>query len=91
MALMKYKDILILAKDKIKEVMAPLRAHEMKKKAELESAKLDSSIAEKEQLVQEVASSYPLDFDKLINAIDDLELIKRRKGQFDKIIDEMFG
>lgn len=91
MPLMKYSDILVLAKDKIKEAMAPLRAREMRKKAELEACKLDSTIAEKEQAIQELASEYPINFDKLIDAIDDLELIQRRKVQFEKIINEMFG
>ncbi len=91
MALIKYKDVLILCKDKIKEALAPLRAREMKKKAELEVCKIDSQIAEKEQKIQEIASEYPIDFHKMIDAIDDLDLIKRRKEQFEQIIDEMFG
>lgn len=90
MALMKYSDVLTYAKDKIKEVMAPLRAHEMKKKAELEVAKIEGFIAEKEQHIQEIAAQYPIDFDKMIEAIDDLELTKRRQEQFNKIIAEMF-
>lgn len=91
MSLMKYKDILVLAKEKITEAMAPLRAREMKKKAELEACKLESIIAEEEQNIQEYASEYPIKFDRLIDAMDDLDLVKRRKDQFDKIIKEMFG
>jgi hypothetical protein len=90
MSLLKYKEILVLAKEKINEVMAPLRAREMRKKGELEACKLESIIAEKEQKIQEYASTYPIDFDKLIDAIDELELVKRRKEQFEKIIQEMF-
>lgn len=88
--LMKYKDVISLAKDKIKETMAPLRAREMKKKAELEVCKLDSEIIEKEQKIQEFAAEYPIDFDKILDAIDELDLIKRRQEQFGKIITEMF-
>lgn len=91
MSLMKYKDVLVLAKEKVKEAMAPLRAREMRKKAELEVCKLDSLIAEKEQTVQECASEYPINFDRLIDCLDELELTKRRKEQFEKIIEEMFG
>ena len=91
MSLLKYKDVLILCKDKIKEAMAPLRAREMRKKGELEVCKIDSDIAEKEQKIQEYASEYPINFDKLIDALDELELVKRRKEQFEKIIEEMFG
>ncbi len=91
MALLKYKDVLVLCKDKIKEALAPLRAREMKKKAELEVCKIDSQIAEKEQKIQEIASEYPIDFHRMIDAIDDLDLITRRKEQFEQIINEMFG
>ncbi len=91
MALLKYKEILTLAKEKITEAMAPLRAREMRKKAELEACKLESVIAEKDQKIQEYASEYPINFDKMIDAIDELELVKRRKEQFEKIIEEMFG
>lgn len=91
MALLKYKDVLILCKEKVKEAMAPLRAREMRKKGELEVCKIDSKIAEREQKIQEYASEYPIDFDKLLDALDDLELVKRRKEQFEKIIDEMFS
>lgn len=89
-ALMKYKDVLVLAKEKVKEAMAPLRAREMKKKAELEVCKMDSAIAEKEQKIQECASEYPINFDKLMDSIDELELTQRRKEQLERIIKEMF-
>lgn len=91
MALMKYTEVLTLCKEKINAAMAPLRAREMKKKAELEVAKLDGSIAEKEQEIQEIGSAYPIDFDRLIKAIDHLDLTKRRKTQFETIINEMFS
>jgi hypothetical protein len=91
MSLLRYKDLLILCKEKVQEAMAPLRAREMRKKGELEVCKLESLIAEKEQKVQEYASKYPIDYDRLIDALDELELTKRRKEQFESIIGELFG
>lgn len=91
MSLMKYKDVLVLAKEKIQEAMAPLRAREMRKKGELEICKLDSTIAEKQQKIQECASRYPIDFHQLLDSLDDLELTQRRKEQFEKVLAEMFG
>ena|ERR1700722_11052001 len=91
MALMKYKEIIKLAKDKVNEVLATPRAHEMQKRAEHEISKLDCSLAEQEQAIQELAAKYPIDFDKLIGALDELELTKRRKTQFQQIIKEMFA
>lgn len=83
MILMKYKD-------KINEARVPFRARETAKKAELEVCKLESLIAEKEQIIQELSSNYPIDFNKLIDSLDQLELTKRRKEQFEIIL-EMFG
>lgn len=91
MNLMKYKDILAMAKEKVNEAKAPYRAREMSKKAELEVCKLESRIADREQKIHELSSKYPIDFDKLIDALDELDLTKRRKEQFDIIINEMFG
>jgi len=91
MALIKYRELLVLAKEKINEAMAPLRSKEMRKKAELEICKIESMIAEKEQKIQEYASKYPIPFDELIEALDDLDLVKRRKEQFETIINEMFA
>lgn len=89
--LMKYKDVLALCKEKINEAKAPLRAREMRKKAELEVCKLESVLADREQKINELSSEYPIKFDKLLDAIDDLELTQRRKEQFEKVIGEMFG
>lgn len=91
MNLMKYKDVLALAKEKIAEAKAPFRAREMSKKAELEVCKLESTIADREQKINELSSEYPINFDKLIDAIDDLDLTKRRKEQFENIITQMFS
>lgn len=91
MTLMKYKDVLALAKEKINEAKAPFRAREMSKKAELEVCKLESTIADREQRIHELSSEYPINFDALIDALDELELTRRRKDQFQQIITEMFG
>lgn len=91
MTLMKYKDVLALCKEKINEAKAPFRAREMSKKAELEVCKLESTIADREQKVHELSSEYPINFDSLIDALDELELTRRRKEQFEEIIAQMFG
>ncbi len=91
MNLMKYKDVLALCKEKINEAKAPLRAREMRKKAELEVCKLESVLADREQKIQELSSEYPIKFDALLDAIDELELTQRRKEQFERVITEMFG
>ena len=38
----------------------------------------------------EIASTHPVDFDRMIKALDELALMERRKKQFEKIKNEMF-
>lgn len=91
MKLMKYSDVLTLAKDKLKEVMAPIRAREMRIKAELEVARIEGQIAEKEQVIQDAVSKYPLEFDTVLESLDELDLLKRRRDQFNSLITDLFG
>lgn len=91
MKLMKYKDILAMTKEKINEAMAPLRAREMRKQGELELCKLETEIVEKEAAIRELSKDYPLNFSRLIDRIDDLELLTLRKERFEEILKEMFA
>ena len=90
MKLPSYKSVLKLGKEKIQESLAPIRALQAKKQAELEIAKLDEKIATAEAEIHEICSEHPLNFNKLIEAQDELALTERRKEQFKKIIDELF-
>jgi hypothetical protein len=90
MKLSPYKEILKWSKEKIDESLAGVRAHKAKKQAELEIAKLDESIATKEAHIKEVCSDKEIDFGKLIQSLDELALMERKRKQFQKIISELF-
>lgn len=85
-----YAKALTFAKEKVTELMAPVRAREQRKRAELEMAKIDGKLIEQEQLIQDLCMKYPIDFDKLIEAIDETALLERRKKQFEDIVEQMF-
>lgn len=85
-----YEKLLKIGKEKVQELLAKPRSLEMKHKAQHEISKLDVRIAEQENKIQEVASEYPIDFDKLIKTQDELAFAQRRKGQLEKIVAEMF-
>ena len=85
-----YAKLLKLGKEKTQELLAPARAIEQKHKAQHEISKLDVSIVELETKITEAASEYPIDFNKLIKAQDELALATRRKKQFESIVAEMF-
>ena len=85
-----YAKVITLAKEKVQEALAPIRAREMRKKAELEMAKIEGDILTKQQKVQELAAAYPIDFAKLIDALDEIALLERKLEQLSAIIMEMF-
>jgi hypothetical protein len=90
MSMTPYAKLLKMGKEKVQEVLAVPRSMEMKHKAQHEISKLDVRIAEQDNKIQEIGSEYPIDFDKLIKAQDELALAQRRKKQLQKIVAEMF-
>lgn len=91
MKLPRYKDILKMGKEKVDETMAPIRAMRARKQAELEMAKLDEQIASKEAAIHEACTQKEVNFEKVIELQNDLALTERKKKQYQKILDEMFG
>lgn len=90
MKLNAYQELLKMGKEKVQELLAIPRSAEMKQKALHEISKLDVSMAEQEGKISDIASTYPIDFDKLIKAQDDLALSGRRKAQLQEIVRQMF-
>lgn len=90
MKLPAYKDVLKMAKEKIDDSLAPVRAMRAKKQAELEMAKVDEKIATAEAKIHETCCDKEIDFSKLIDMQDQLALLERKKKQYQKILNEMF-
>ena len=90
MNLKPYKEILKMAKEKIDETLAPVRANRAKKQAELEICKMEESMAAQEAKIFELCAEREIDFNAIIKAQDEYALMERRKKQFEKIIAEMF-
>lgn len=92
MKLQPYKDLIALSKEKLDETLATPRANRMKKKAEFEMAKIEEEIATKESGIQEMCTEKDIDFDfgKLLDAIDKVALLERRKDQYKKVLKQLF-
>lgn len=91
MKLVKYKDALKMGKEKVAQKLAPVKAARAKKQAELEMAKLEEEIATKEAGIHEACCKEDVDFPRIIELQDKLALLERKKKQYQKILDEMFG
>lgn len=79
-----------MAKETVDATLAPVRSRAAQKQAELEMAKLDEKIATLESEINQECSKKDLNFDAIIRKLDDLALAERRKGQFEKIVKELF-
>ena len=90
MKLKPYKEVLKMAKEKVDEALATPRAYRARKQAELEVAKMEESIASKEAKIMEMCAEKEINFNKIIEAQDELALMERKRKQFKKIIEEMF-
>ena len=90
MELPSYKEMLKMNEGLIKKTLAPVKAARARKQAELEMCKLDEDIAVKEERILEVCCTDYIDFARLIEMQDELALSERKKGQYKKILDEMF-
>lgn len=90
MKLKPYAEIIKMTKDAIDAAKAPLRAMQMKKKAEGEMLEIDQKLMDLDVKIQDLSSAHPIDFDALIRVADEQALLERRKAQFGKIIKEMF-
>ncbi len=90
MQLKPFKEIISLSKEKLNEAMAPIRAKQVKSKAELEMAKLEADILNKETAVQEMCAEKDIDLSKLLDKLDEIALLERRKAQYKKVLDQLF-
>lgn len=90
MELKPFKQLIALSKEKIDEAMAPIRARQVKGKAELEMAQLDADILTEETNVQEICISKDINFPYLLNKLDRIALLERRREQYTKVLVQLF-
>ena len=90
MKLKPFAEIISMTKEGLDAALAPVRARQVKGKAELEMAKIDEQLITAETKIQEICSSKDINFDALIAKMDEYALAERRKKQFQQIINELF-
>jgi hypothetical protein len=90
MTLTAYKKVLAMSKEQIDASLANARAATAQQKAILEMAKIDEAIATQEGTINELCSKKDLDFDAILNGLDEIDLATRRKAQFQKLVNELF-
>lgn len=90
MQLRPFKELISLSKEKLNEAMAPIRARQVKSKAELEMAKLEADILTKETEIQEMCIEKDINLPRLLDKLDEIALLERRKRQYEKVLIQLF-
>lgn len=90
MKLKPFAEIISLSKEKLAESLAPVRARKVRSQAELEMAKLDDEIIRLEADVQEQCSKEDINFPTLLDKLDKVALLERRKEQYEQVLAQLF-
>lgn len=94
MQLKPFKEIISYTKEKMTEVMAAPRARRLRAQAEAEMSDLDIEIITLEGKIEEslcTEDSYKnFSFKTLIEQLDKLALLERRKKQYHKVLKQLF-
>ena len=85
-----FKELIAMSKDKLDEAMAPVRARAAKAKASLKEAEIDEKLINLETKIHEMCAKKDLDFDSIVNKMDEYELLDRKKAQVKDLVKQLF-
>lgn len=90
MKLRPFKELVGMTKDKINEAMAPVRAKQVRGKAEMKMFEIEAKLLTLETQVHEMCVEKEIDFDKMIDKLDEIGILERRQKQYGVILDQLF-
>lgn len=90
MKLKPFAKIIALSKEKLAESLAPIRARKVRSQAELEMAKLDDELVRLEADIQEQCAKEDISFPSLLDKLDKVALLERRKAQYESVLSQLF-
>ena len=90
MKLKPFAEIIALSKEKLAESLAPIRARKVRSQAELEMAKLDDELIRLEADIQEQCAKEDINFPNLLDKLDKVALLERRKVQYEVVLAQLF-
>lgn len=85
-----YEQLLAKGKDAIADIERPFKVRREKKQLEMKILELEAKLAQHDLTIQEQKSANPIDWDKLVKAVDNKELDERKLKQFQGLEVELF-
>lgn len=87
---MKYQELILKGKEALDALKAPFIAKKAHKDLEVKILDIEQAIAQADLTIQEQKSSHPVNWDKLIDAIDSKDLLSRKLKQLQEVETELF-
>lgn len=86
-----YRELLAKTKEAIADIERPFKVRKEQKNLEMEIIKLEQQLAKDDLTLTEQKSANPIEWNKLIDAIDSKELNERKLKQLKDLEQELFG
>lgn len=90
MQLKPLKEILLSTKEKLDEALAPVRARQIKSQADVRCAQLEEQLLTLERRITEACSTKDINFDRVLDMMDDYDLTERRVKQLKQLVSQLF-
>ena len=84
------KEILAMTSQATDETLAPIRARQIKANADTTLAKMDEKLVTTERRIHEMCAEKEINFDAVMDLMDEHELTQRRKEQLESIVTNLF-
>lgn len=90
MKLKPYSEAILATKEEKDKLLAPARANETKASIGMKVAQLSIDIQQQEISITQDAARYPLNADNLVEQLDQLAWVERRRAQLEAIEKQLF-
>lgn len=84
------RTILAASKEKVDEMLAPVRIRQVRAKAELEVSKLEEKLITTERKIVESVAKKEIDFAAVLKDMDEYDLTQRQINQMRQLVDGLF-
>ena len=85
-----FAEVLKMSKEALDDALAPIRARSARAKADMVGVKLEEEMIDLERRIHESCAEKELNFDKIINLVNQFDLAERKKKQVGKLVAELF-
>ena len=85
-----FKELISMTKEKLEESMIPLRVRSAKAKAEGIKVEIETKMVDLEAEINTACASKDIDFNKIVDLMDEYALAERQLEQVTKVVDQLF-